>query len=513
MTTPREIEIKLELAPADLPRLKKIPIIRAFGGRVRRAEVSVYFDTDKHKLRKNGLLLRVRRIGDRYIQTIKAAANSAMFARDEWETELADAEPDLSLARGTALEPLVNDKLRRRLKPIFETRVKRTVYPLTNGESAIALTVDQGKIDTGTRSAPLCEIELELERGNEAKLFDVARGLTQALPVHLALKSKSERGYELLDDARDAPVKGAPVELCRGTNTRDGFKIIGRACLKQIVGNEPALLKGDPEGVHQMRVGLRRLRAALSLFADILTDTQTTAIKTELRWLAAELAPARQLEVLVRHVLAPLMKRQRRWEGVPWLSEELARDREDALARAKNAVGSARFRMLTLEIAAWLETGEWAKPQDDLVRDRGNIPIEVSAAEQLSRRWKKICRRGKAIVRLGARSRHKLRIQTKKVRYAAEFFGKLFSGQRSSKRREKFLLGLKHLQDSLGDLNDIVVHEDLIATIGVRRRRSSRKRIFAAGLLAGREDARLDSALAAANAAYSEVAMIKPFWR
>ena len=72
------------------------------------------------------------------------------------------------------------------------------------------------------------------------------------------------------------------VDLVAGISTRDGFKAIGRACLRQIVGNGPALLKGDPEGVHQMRVGLRRLRAALSLFAEMLSDPQTAAIKTGL---------------------------------------------------------------------------------------------------------------------------------------------------------------------------------------------------------------------------------------
>jgi triphosphatase len=184
MTTPKEVEIKLELAPASLPQLKKIPFIRALKAPTRRAtEVSVYFDTDTHKLRKNGLMLRVRRTGNRYIQTIKATGNSGLFERDEWENEIASEAPDLDLARGTALEPLISEKFRRQLKPMFETRVRRTVYPLTNGAHAIALTVDQGKIDTGARSAPLCEIELELERGNQTELFEIVRELTCALPA------------------------------------------------------------------------------------------------------------------------------------------------------------------------------------------------------------------------------------------------------------------------------------------------------------------------------------------
>jgi CHAD domain-containing protein len=281
--------------------------------------------------------------------------------------------------------------------------------------------------------------------------------------------------------------------------------------LKQVVDNEPALLAGDPEGVHQMRVGLRRLRAAMSLFSVLLRDPQTRAIKDELKWLAGELAAARELEVLQQQVVAPVMKRHGRRDGLPALSHELAERREAALARARSAVKSARFCALTLDTAAWLEVGDWTKPPDDLVRDRGNLPIESFAAEQLSRRWRKIRKRGRALAQLSAPRRHKLRIQAKKLRYASEFFAQPFPGKRASRRRKQFAAALGHLQDGLGDLNDIVVHEELMTAMGVRRR-ASRKRAFAAGLLTGREDARIDAAMAAATGAYAKLVKLEPFW-
>jgi triphosphatase len=510
----KEVELKLEVEPASLRALKKVPLLRSLKAPPRRtSEVSVYFDTDKHKLRKKGLMLRVRRVGDRRVQTIKASGNTAPFERDEWEAEIAGEEPDLSLACGTALEPLVNDKLRRQLKPQFETRVQRTLYPVADDTRAIALTVDRGTVATGKYSAPLSEIELELERGSMTQLFDVARDLTRALPAQLAVKSKSERGYELIDGQQHAPVKAAPIRIPAGARTREGFQMISRACLKQVVGNEPALIKGDPEGVHQMRVGLRRLRAAMSLFGGLLRDPQTGAVKAELKWLTAELGPARELDVLVKRVVAPMTKRRARWDGIPALSHTLAEKREAALARARDAVKSARFRALSLEVAAWLEAGDWTTPQDDLVRDRGDLSIGVSAAEQLTRRWRKVRKKGRSLAKLDPRSRHKLRIQTKKLRYAVEFFASLFAGKRAAKRRRQFLPALERLQDGLGDLNDIAVHEQRIAALGIRRRRSDAKRAFAAGLLTGREDARIEPAMATATQAYADLAKVKPFWR
>ena len=206
------------------------------------------------------------------------------------------------------------------------------------------------------RSVPLCEIELELERGTSTQLFDVARELAEALSARIGVKSKSERGYDIIDNKQELPAKAIRIDLPAAATTRDAFKIIGLTCLKQVIDNEPALIKGDPEGVHQMRVGLRRLRAAMSLFAALLYDPQTVTIKAELKWLAGELGPAREFEVLVQRV-APMKRRRRRWRGMPSLSHEISEQRDAALKRAQDAVKSARFRSLTFDLTAWLQTG------------------------------------------------------------------------------------------------------------------------------------------------------------
>jgi CHAD domain-containing protein len=129
------------------------------------------------------------------------------------------------------------------------------------------------------------------------------------------------------------------------------------------------------------------------------------------------------------------------------------------------------------------------------------------------RRWRKVRKKGKALAQLDARTRHKLRIQAKKLRYATEFFSSLFTTKRTIKRRKRFLPALERLQDGLGDLNDIAVHEKRITALGIRRPRANPSRVFAAGLLTGREDARIEAATKATTEAYADLARVKPFWR
>src|SRR5262249_18158806 len=425
----------------------------------------------------------------------------------ELETEIAGAQPELDLIRGTPLEDLITKKIRRGLRPMFETRVRRTHYSLTDKERAIDLTIDRGKLDTGDGSVPICELELELKRGSKDRLFEVARRLVQALPAQISLKSKAERGYELLEGRKGSPVKANPVDLPAGCNARDGFKVIGIDCLKQVINNVTALAKGDPEGVHQMRIGLRRLRAAMSLFGDLLDDDQTTVIKTELKWLAGELTPAREFEVFTERVIVPMKQRHGKiGNGVSSFCKEIEKKHRAALARSRDAVASARFRALVFEAAVWLEGGRWMNPADDLVRSRGEGPIEVFAAEQLRRQWRKVRKRGKQLAQLNANKRHRLRIQVKKLRYAAQFFSELFRDNKARRRQKKFMSALKRLQDGLGDLNDIVVDKRLIAST------AAPKRAFAAGLLTGREEAHENEALLNAINGYTKLVKAKSFW-
>src|SRR5207244_2097330 len=110
-------------------------------------------------------------------------------------------------------------------------------------------------------------------------------------------KSKAERGYELLEDRQLGAARAEPIELAVQTTAGEALRVIGLACVRHFALNEAAVLAKDPEAVHQMRVGLRRLRAVLSLFKQMLDDPESEGVKSELRWLSQALDPARDFDV------------------------------------------------------------------------------------------------------------------------------------------------------------------------------------------------------------------------
>jgi inorganic triphosphatase YgiF len=402
---------------------------------------------------------------------------------------------------------------------VFETRVTRTTYPVKSGASLVEMAFDQGEIDASHTSTPLSEVELELKRGAPADLFRLAKSIARKAPLELTLASKAERGYRLLSGNGLSPVKAAPVSLAPEMEVRLAFQAIARACLRQLADNVPVLRQGDPEGLHQARVALRRLRAAISLFGDFAQDSRTEAIKRELKWITGAFGPAREMDVLAARAadLSQLPPPDPGAEtGQPALRQKLEQKRRRAFKRAQSAVDSTRFRLLLIDLAEWIEAGEWFAPDDPLLESQGKRAVAQFAVDELDRRWKKIRKRGRKLRELDPLRRHKLRIQVKKTRYAAEFFAGAFPGRKTERRREMFLDALEPLQDCLGDLNDITVDRRLTAKLATQRKRSRRgagaQTAFAAGELAGREEARVETVLATAEKSFDRFAGVKPFW-
>jgi inorganic triphosphatase YgiF len=351
----------------------------------------------------------------------------------------------------------------------------------------------------GGAARPLAEVELELKRGQPAALFGVARTLAEAARLRLSFKAKSERGYDLLSGERPKPTKAEPLRLSPGMTSGEAFQAIGRSCLRQYVANEAVLRRErNPDAVHQMRVALRRLRAAVTLFKDAVADGERDAVRGELKRMADELGPARDLDVFIAKTLKPARERHGDDPEFGALLADYEGRREAAYGRALRGVASGDFARSVLRTAAWIEAGDWLSSED--VRAARERPVEAHAAAELDRRWRKVRRRARGLRRLSPEARHAIRIEIKKLRYAAEFFASLFGEAGRAKRRKAALSTLETLQEVLGDLNDIAVGAAETAT-------------GALAALQAEQAARVEPLLAEVKEAARALRDAEPFWR
>ena len=511
-----EIELKFSASPRVLREAARLPWLRKLAkGPVRRTRlVSVYFDTPKCKLHDNGVTLRIRKVGRKRLQTIKST-NGGVAGRHEWEEEISAEKPDLKHAKRTALAPLVTRKLKKSLRPVFVTDVNRTTMPLRFRSSDVELALDRGAIKTGARRARVSEIELELKNGRRADLARLTERLARTIPVAYDARAKAERGYALSVRQEDKPVGAATIALEPKATTAEAFAAIGWSCLNHLAANEEAVRRGEPEGVHQMRVGLRRLRAAISVFKDVVGNAETERIKSELKWLTEQLGPARDLDVLVTESVAPLRQEVPDKPEVKRLESALKKRRARGFDRAKAAVDSERCRKIVLATALWLLDGKWARARGAPLVAQREQPAARFARDVLRRRRRKIVKKSRKLDELDASARHRLRIAVKKLRYATEFFASLFAKPKAAKARKRFAKDLKALQGALGKLNDIAVHQDLTRPLVHPEKRSEKhpEVAFAAGLLTGREQPRIRACLAAAGKAGKALSKADPFWR
>ena len=472
---PVEIELKLAAEPANLVALTAaLKAMAAAGnsggpGAVRHQHLlSTYFDTADLALRRQGASLRVRDADGRLIQTLKTTDGGDLLARGEWEDEVTENRPDpLATQSGAQLPEGMADEL----GPLFVTEIdRRTIEIEPQPGTRIEAAIDTGEIraiDNG-RSEKVSEIELELKTGNPAGVYDLALRLLETAPLRIDARSKSERGYRLVEgELRPSPVHAEAMSVDAGMSVAEVLQSIGRSCLAHLLRNEAAALDGQPEGVHQMRVAVRRLRSLLSAVKKLLPEEEGHAVADRLAGLAAPLGPARNLDVFATELLAPLRCEHPDEPGWNELSAEAERARADAHDRVAKEILSPRHTEELLRLLRWFDTCGWRAPHAPETPAL-TAPIGRVAPDLLDRRRRKVRQRSRHFAGLTPKERHRLRIAVKKLRYTVDLLRSLYP-QRAARR---YLKPLKPVQDELGQANDIRVAYGLVIELGERAERA-----------------------------------------
>lgn len=485
-------ELMLEIAPEAAEALRASDLLP--GEPAVLPLHATYFDTPDRDLAAAGFTLSLAE-GEGEgedetgrIQIVRATGSTAdLFVLPEWRQPVAGDRPVLD--ERTPLCALLGPKVAD-IGPLFDLRLQRQLWSLSWQGADIELALDRGEVTAADRRSARCELRLALREGAPTALYALARRLDEIAPLRLGVLSEADHGFRLL-----GPVlrmhKAAPTALHRDMAAAEGFRQIGAACLRQFRLNEPLVDPGNPEAVHQARVALRRLRSALSIFKPMLQDETAARLNGESRWLAGVLGEARDLDVL-RLRCRPDALRAR-----------LEPARMAAYAQARTALGSRRARLLMLDLGEYLAIGPWTtQPSAAEIRD---LPLREFASAALDRLRRKVKKDGIGLADVDDETRHELRKDAKKLRYAAEFFAPLYAEKRRRRRAARFLAALEALQDRMGALNDLAAAPALVERLGLAGDPA------AAALLGTDRDKR--ALVEAAAEAHEALVDAKRFWR
>ena len=513
----KEVELKFQMPPSARRAVESAVAGPQPARRVRLQ--AAYFDTPKGALAGAGLALRLRKEGRFWVQTLKGALlEGASMTRSEHNvprTEPGGAVPaiDPQLHAGTpvgsALLKVLHDAdgpLRR----VMGTDIWRRARTVRVAGGSIELAFDVGTIEAGPADAPrrlpVCELEIELKHGSPQAVVGAARRWVARHGLWLDTRSKAELGNLLVRDVpMAAPRRAGEVKLLKSMAPAPALDAVLRSCLEQISVNASQIASGShqPEHVHQLRVGLRRLRTALRFFdgaglGEAIDAPMREALAADAAALFRQLGQARDRDA-VAGPLAIELARALAAVGQPGEPPTLPSSGDEIDPAL--LVRAASVQRLMLNLIARVQGHEPALAAADAAEPEAPLKLRERLARRLNRWHRQVVVDAKRFDALDDEGRHLLRKRIKRLRYAVEFSAAVF-GKRAVLR---YLQGLRALQERLGVLNDVAVGIALYSAAAPADARA----LFALGWLA----AQRERALAACRPDLKRFVGLRRFWK
>lgn len=276
-------------------------------------------------------------------------------------------------------------------------------------------------------------------------------------------------------------------QIAAGAGAGEAFIANLRAALAQIDANATGAAAGrDPEYLHQLRVGLRRLRSTLRAFRALLRRRESTDFDGLLREILRALGAARDWDVF------------RRAQRDDSLARAAGRKSAAARRRARRMLRSTQFRTTPRRLLAWAKRTPWRTDADP------EEPVAAFARRALRRLHNSLREDAAAVDWNNAAQRHKVRVKLKRLRYGCECFAAAYQ----KRGMRPYLKRLRKLQQILGEMNDITIQRMLLRELardaGLRRPAAALR----AALTVRERELKREAARA-----WDEFDSMKPFWR
>lgn len=458
MTDHLEVEVKLEAPVEDLglPELGDVPGVGSVADPEQHELEATYVDTEDLALARAHITVRRRTGGDDAGWHVKLPLGDGRWEVHAPLGEADQVPPELqTVLRGVTRDaPLV---------PVALVRTHRTVVRLLGEDGAVLAEVADDRVSAqsppGAADPPRAwrEWEAELVDGDADLLRAVATRLTGAGARPARTESKLRRA---LGDRAPDPA-AAPVAA-----DADRAVTIVAARLGDLVAlvhaRDPLARADAPDGVHSLRVAVRRLRGALATYRPLLDRTVTDQLRRDLHWVAGALAAARDDEVLRSSLLERLDRlppEQVRGRVREFVDEDLRAAHRRAHKRALESLSTSRYFGVLDRLDAlvarppWREGAEQARP--DVLRRR--------VRHDLRRVERAVAALDDAPAGESAARHHAVRKAARRARYAAEPLVPV-----DGKPARRFVRAMKRVQSALGRHQDDAVARRALRSLGDR---------------------------------------------
>lgn len=491
---PRPLSLVFELPAETAARLSRLPGIAAMRqGRARGAAAAImWFDSADGQLAAEGLAVEAPARGPRMLVRMLPEATATWHPGLPPEPLRAVAEDESPPEAGGA--PLA-------AFAAFAGRQQTLRLESDNGPVQAVLL--EGRLRSVAAERPAARLTLT---GSRDGVLAVARIIAAELPLLPPLAALAEEGRSL---ATGLPVRprrlGAPDTSAAAT-VEDAF-VMAAGHLLEVLRQQSARIRADapPEPVHQSRVALRRLRSVFRVFRAATDCAELRAIDTRLREVLATLGPARDWDVFLGGIVRQVETAFPEDKRIAGLRRAAAAQRKEAYAAVLAMLGGAAWRLLLIDAVGLLLARPWRQAAEETRLAALAAPIETFGRSVLSRRWQRLRRAGNGFEELDAEQLHELRLDGKRLRYAAEVFAPVF-GARAGRR---FLRRVAALQEGLGLANDAAVARGLAARLA---KPGDGGRAWAVGVVEGWSEARVAASRDDAREAWDRLHGKDRFW-
>ncbi|TQV87688.1 CYTH and CHAD domain-containing protein [Aliikangiella coralliicola] len=451
-----ELELKLAATPEKINKIRELDFPGAESQSPWQTQRlnNTYFDTENFKLREMAIGMRIRQIGDKYIQTVKSSGKAigGLHQRNEDEIELQSNELDITQITEPYLQILIEEANEEdgEFKPSFNTNFDRTSCLLTFSDSTkIEVSLDIGQITADEHSVEICEVELELYEGSAEYLFAIGRYLIKELDLTLYNASKARRGYSLCEKLPPDYYRMQVTELSQGIESELAFEQICFSALKHWQYYELFLNKENAHSaVLEMYRALIYLHHMYMVFGGLIPRQATLDLRNNWGWLAEAMRPivdaAKHKRYLMRY-----LKQKADWDLVEEQQKKIESEVKQAIEEFKSLLATPRYNLMMLNMSQWLYFKEWRDFIPEKEQDNLKTPIIDFARKQLEHMLKELKRDLGPKVELSPREYFKLIAKIRRALDTGLFFGGLFDSQKRLAYRKPWvdiLDGIRELQ-------------------------------------------------------------------